>query len=939
VLKTLITFANDKVKNFKFHKVISLVVLGFGIALFPIYQALGATGVPEILNHQGRLLNSSGDLLGGAGTNFCFQFSIWDVSTAGTRNPNQLWPAAFAVPSTMTVSVTNGVFDVGIGDTGAGGDTLDYNFQDNDTVYLNVEVATLVGATCAAGDGAEVFETLSPRQRILSSGFAINANTILGFTPAQSATGSQIPVLSSGNLALGGTDPQLNVTGSNTLTFQGGAGTGAIQFFSSANSITSAGALTIAGGLSSTSLTTSAQNIFTATSGTEPLIVRSATGTDDDLKFLPQAGGAGRFAGIFTTVDLTVDRTYTFPNTTGTVALTSGNVASATALQTARTIGGVSFDGTGNITVSTATAGFTVSGGDLALGANNITITGSIASTGSRSTKGWFTDLEVTNAIAGSITGNAATVSTNANLTGPITSSGNTTSIAAQTGTGTTFVMQASPTLTTPRIADLGYIADANGNEILVLDTVASAIPYLTLSNNSTGLNPVITGAGETNTGIDFAASGTGTFRFVGNATQAAEIRLFEDTDDGTNYTAFKVGTQAGNITYTLPVNDGGVNQFLQTDGGGILTWAAPAGSGDMVLADIQTVTGAKTFGTIGGAVGKFILAGSTSGSTIVNAAAIAGTTTITFPGTTGTVALEAGNIATATALETARNINSVAFDGTANITITAAAGTLTGTTLNSTVTASSLVSLAALTSDLLIADGTGAVVGHGSQMTISTLDGATNLIPELQVLGTTQNDGSFIAAVFSVTATSAAAPLLALVKSGNATIVNTGGIIVTDNEVLGVVAAFADDGLDLETNVAQIEFIVDDASPAAGAIGGEILLRTASTAGVITTALTISSAQVATFANTITGSIDGNAGTATALQTARTIGGVSFDGTGNITVSTATAGFTVSGGVMAANARRYGRQCQFGHFKRSHIFWNTEDLRRHGFWNKLCKL
>ncbi len=41
---------------------------------------------------------------------------------------------------------------------------------------------------------------------------------------------------------------------------------------------------------------------------------------------------------------------------------------------------------------------------------------------------------------------------TNANLTGPITSVGNATSVAAQTGTGSTFVMQASPTLTTPDI-------------------------------------------------------------------------------------------------------------------------------------------------------------------------------------------------------------------------------------------------------------------------------------------------------------------------------------------------------------------------------------------------------------------------------------------------------------------------------------------------------
>lgn len=46
------------------------------------------------------------------------------------------------------------------------------------------------------------------------------------------------------------------------------------------------------------------------------------------------------------------------------------------------------------------------------------------------------------------ITGNAATVTTNANLTGPITSVGNATSVASQTGTGSTFVMSASPALT-----------------------------------------------------------------------------------------------------------------------------------------------------------------------------------------------------------------------------------------------------------------------------------------------------------------------------------------------------------------------------------------------------------------------------------------------------------------------------------------------------------
>src|SRR6185437_2393266 len=49
--------------------------------------------------------------------------------------------------------------------------------------------------------------------------------------------------------------------------------------------------------------------------------------------------------------------------------------------------------------------------------------------------------------------------------------------------------------------------------------------------------------------------------------------------------------------------------------------------------------------------------------------------------------------------------------------------------------------------------------------------------------------------------------------------------------------------------------------------------------------------------------SVTGNAGTATALQNARTIGGVSFDGTANITVASATGGFTISGGNLTVSA------------------------------------
>lgn len=59
--------------------------------------------------------------------------------------------------------------------------------------------------------------------------------------------------------------------------------------------------------------------------------------------------------------------------------------------------------------------------------------------------------------VATNLTGTASSltaghVATNANLTGPITSVGNTTSIASQTGTGSKIVVDTSPTLVTPNV-------------------------------------------------------------------------------------------------------------------------------------------------------------------------------------------------------------------------------------------------------------------------------------------------------------------------------------------------------------------------------------------------------------------------------------------------------------------------------------------------------
>jgi hypothetical protein len=73
------------------------------------------------------------------------------------------------------------------------------------------------------------------------------------------------------------------------------------------------------------------------------------------------------------------------------------------------------------------------------------------------------------------------------------------------------------------------------------------------------------------------------------------------------------------------------------------------------------------------------------------------------------------GNAASATRLATARTINGVAFDGSNSITVPASADTLTGTTINGTVTLSSLTQVGTLSS--LNVNDSGIFVGSGNQL------------------------------------------------------------------------------------------------------------------------------------------------------------------------------------------------------------------------------
>ena len=84
--------------------------------------------------------------------------------------------------------------------------------------------------------------------------------------------------------------------------------------------------------------------------------------------------------------------------------------------------------------------------------------------------------------------------------------------ISDETGSGL-LVFGTSPVLTTPRFADLGFIADANGNEMLAFDTVASAVNYIQLTNAATLGQLSLSSLGDdANIDFRFIPKGSGTF-------------------------------------------------------------------------------------------------------------------------------------------------------------------------------------------------------------------------------------------------------------------------------------------------------------------------------------------------------------------------------------------------------------------------------------------
>jgi len=255
-----------------------------------------------------------------------------------------------------------------------------------------------------------------------------------------------------------------------------------------------------------------------------------------------------------------------------------------------------------------------------ALGASNpstvaattVTATSTIAATGAvtgsnlSGTNTGDQTITLTGGVTGSGTGSfAATVVTNANLTGVITSSGNATSIASQTGTGTKFVVDTSPVLVTPNIG----IATGTSLAAALNGTLGATTPSTIAATTISA------------TGIISSTSNNPSAEFgKGNGT-AASVRLNPHTATYYNWSIDNGVTSSGTLniapstavggnTYTTPVaifTTTGLNSTAigaTTPSTGAFTTVSASG--------LTTATGGVSFPTA---------AGQTAGSIAKNAA------------------------------------------------------------------------------------------------------------------------------------------------------------------------------------------------------------------------------------------------------------------------------------------------------------------------------
>ena len=398
--------------------------------------------------------------------------------------------------------------------------------------------------------------------------------------------------------------------------------TDALAIDSSGN-VTASQNLTVTGDLTVNGTTTTVNS--TTVTVDDPIFTLggdSAPSSDDNkdrgIEFRYHTGSAAKVGffgfddntGKFTFIPDATNNSEVFSGTAGTIVATTfegaltgnvtGNADTATALETARTIAGQSFDGSANISIApTDLTGVTSTAAELNLvdgitagtvsaskavivdsskdvtGFRNVTLTGELdAATGDFSG-----DVDVDGTLeADAITVDGTTLAefisdtvgamvssnTESGITVSYDDSDNTLDFTVGTlNQDTTGNAATATTLETARTI-AGQSFDGSANIAIASTDLSNTSAIALLTSSQTLTNKTLTSP-QINTQVDFLAR--------------AEAR-FQDASGG-QYVALEApATVSSNVTFTLPAADGTSGQVIKTDGSGALSFTGVAQAG-----------------------------------------------------------------------------------------------------------------------------------------------------------------------------------------------------------------------------------------------------------------------------------------------------------------------------------------------------------------------
>lgn len=411
-----------------------------------------------------------------------------------------------------------------------------------------------------------------------------------------------------------------------------------------------------------------------------------------------------------------------------TAAIGAGKVTNA---MLAGSIAASKLVGSDIATVGTVTAGTWSSGFGAVSGANLTHITAANIDAGTAGIN---------------VTGNAATVTTNANLTGPVTSVGNATTIAnsiALPGSPTTTTQ--SPSDNSTKVATTAYVDNAvlgQNYKNAAKYATTGALPTVTYSNGTSGAGATLTATANGALSVDSASPSVGQRVLVKNQASTFQNGIYTVTATGDASNPF-VLTRATDADQSSDIETGDTLFVVSGTTQSATTWAYNGVSGPVMGTDAITYAQAAGQGSFSAGNGIAITGNS-----------IAIDTSITVDKTT---AQTLTNKTLTSPIMTAPQLGTPASGVMTNVTGTAAgltAGHVTGATFTTALTVNTgtltLTADAANTSVLTI--GAGAVSVSGA----NTGDQTITLTSDVTGSGT----GSF--------ATTIAAGAVTLAKMAN---------------------------------------------------------------------------------------------------------------------------------------------------------------------------